>query len=183
MRKQFEILTTLPIALMALAVLAGCGKKEASTSPPSIGLHEAALQGNLEAVRQHIAAGSDLDQRDPVGGGSPLIVAATFGRTDVARALIEAGADVNRTNNEGSTALHTAAFFCRTDIVKVLLKNGADQGVRNSAGATALESVAGPFDEVKGIYDLMTQILGPLGLRLDYEQIRATRPRIAGMLR
>jgi ankyrin repeat protein len=83
----------------------------------------AALQGNIEAIRQHIEAGSDLNDKD-VYGSSPLIIAATFGKTEVARALIEAGADMNITNNDGATALHAAAFLCRTEIVKALLDNG-----------------------------------------------------------
>ena len=65
---------------------------QTAPTPPSVGLHAAAVQGNLEAIRQHIKAGSDLNEKDPSGGASPLITAATFGETEVARALIEAGA-------------------------------------------------------------------------------------------
>jgi hypothetical protein len=63
------------------------------------------------------------------------------------------------------------------------LDRGADKNARNNAGATALESVAGPFDAVKGTYDFLQSVLGPRGLELDYEQIKATRPKIAEMLR
>lgn len=97
--------------------------------------------------------------------------------------MIEAGTDLNCTNNDGATALHTAAFLCRTEIVKLLLDNGADTLARNNVGATALESVAGPFDEAKGIYDFLALALGPSGLKLDYDRIRATRPIIAEILR
>ena len=76
----------------------------------------------------------------------------------MAKALIEAGADVNCQNNEGSTALHTAAFLCRTEIVEALLDNGADKNIRNNYGSTALESVSGPFENVKAIYDSSARI-------------------------
>jgi len=183
MKIPSKTLKTMPIAVLALAILAGCGKQQSQTPPPGVGLHEAVIQGDLEAIRQHIAAGSDLNQKEPLGGASPLIAAAAFGQTAAVRALIEAGADVNTRNNEGSTPLHTAAFLCHTEIVEVLLANGAEKAARNNAGATALESVAGPFDEVKGIYDLLSGVLGPAGLELDYERIKATRPKIAEVLR
>ena len=176
---------TTAMLLVILLTVAGCGKQENSDKekrPPRVSLHVAALQGNLDVIRRHIDAGSDLNKKDAYGS-SPLIVAATFGKTEVARALIDAGADMKITNNEGSTPLHIAAFFCRTEIVKALLDKGADKTLPNKAGRTALESVSSPFDDVKGIYDGLGAALEPLGLKLDYERIKMTRPRIAEMLR
>ena len=187
---------TVAILVVALFTFTNFGNNEKSAivkgqpmvsqtdlSLPNVGLHEAVIQGNLETIRQHINAGSDLDKKEPSGGSSPLITAATFGKTEVALALIEAGADVNFKNNEGSTPLHAAAFFCRTEIVEALLTNGTDKNIKNNAGSTALESVTAPFEAVKGIYDYFGKILGPLGLKLDYKQIKKTRPKIAEMLR
>ncbi len=175
---------TTAMLLVILLAVAGCGKKENSeqeTKPPHTSLHIAALQGNVDAIRQHIDAGSDLNGKDAYGS-NPLIIAATFGQTEAARTLIDAGADTTITNNEGATPLHIAAFLCRTEIVKALLDKGADRHALNNAGSTALKSVAGPFDDVTAIYDSIGKSLKPLGLRLDYERIRRTRPRIAEML-
>lgn len=44
-------------------------------------------------------------------------------------------------------------------------------------------SVSVPFEVVKGVYDYFGTTLSPLGLKLDYEQIKKTRPKIAEMLR
>jgi ankyrin repeat protein len=156
---------------------------ESVVKPPEIDIHTAVLTANQDALKQHIAAGSDLNEKDPFGGSSPLITAAVFGKTAEAQILIEAGADINFQNNDGATALHTSAFFCRPEIVKMLLDKGADKTIKNNFGATAYESVAGPFSEVKNSYDMMGKILGPMGLKLDYAYIQKTRPEIAAMLK
>jgi CubicO group peptidase (beta-lactamase class C family) len=149
---------------------------------PSLSLHTAILQGNIDAVKQHINAGSDLNKKD-AWGSTPLIIATTFGKTEVAMALIENGADMTIGNNEGSTPLHIAALFCRTEIVKALLGKGIDKYIRNNNGSTAFDIVAVPFEVDKELYDKLGAGLKPLGLELDYEQIKMTRPKIAEMLR
>lgn len=156
---------------------------KAEVKPPAIDMHTAVLTGNQEALKQHIAAGSNLNEKDPFGGSSPLISAALFGKTEEAKILIEAGADINFQNNDGSTALHTAAFFCRPEIVRMLLDKGADKTIKNKFGAAAYESVAGPFTDVKNTYDVMGKMLAPMGLKLDYPYIEKTRPEIAAMLK
>jgi hypothetical protein len=158
----------------------------ASSPPPETGsrvsLHEAVVEGNLEAVREHIEDSSDLNVKEPSGGSSPLLSAALFGQTEIARALIDAGADVNQRNNEGSTPLITAAFMCRTEIVEALLAAGADRNLANNGGSTPLDVVTLPFENVQGIYDYLGAVLGPYGLELDYDRIQATRPVIAEIL-
>jgi len=149
----------------------------------SASLHEAAMVGDVQVLRRLIDAGADLNAREAWGGSSPLITAATFGHAEVASELIAAGADLDQQNNDGSTALITAAFFCRTEIVEMLLAAGADESIRGNDGSTALDVVSAPFDVVKGAYDFLSEALGPLGLSLDYERVRATRPKIAEMLR
>ena len=155
---------------------------QTDVKPPSVDIHTATFLGNLDAVRQHISAGSDLNVKDQYGS-SPLIIATTFGKTEVAKTLIEAGANLHIAGNDGSTPLHTAAFFCRTEIVKALLANGADKNLKNNYGSTPLASVSTPFNQVKGIYDQISKDLGPLGFKLDYKHLELTRPIIAEMLK
>ncbi len=172
---------TVTKAILTVTLLAPLPVLAQDAPAPNVSIHLAALQGNTEAVREHIMAGSDLNARDPYGS-TPLVIAATFGKTEVARALIEAGADLDMTSNDGATALHASAFLCHTEIVEALLDAGANNYLRNDFGSTALESVSAPFDSVEGV-DTFAQALGPLGLELDYEYIRATRPVIAQLLR
>lgn len=154
-----------------------------NTEVPSIGLHEAVITGDIDAILQHIKVGSNLNEKESTVGSSPLITASTFGQTEIALALIDGGADVNFINSEGSTPLHAAAFFCQTEIVEALIKNGVDKTIRNNAGSTALDSVIGPFEEVKAIYDYFERTFSPMGMKLDKEEIRMTRPLIAELLK
>ncbi|MEO1618906.1 MAG: ankyrin repeat domain-containing protein, partial [Planctomycetota bacterium] len=75
---------------------------------PTISLWQAAITGNTSAVEQHVAAGTNLDEKEDYGGSTPLILAAIFGQDEVARILIAAGAEFEVRNANGSTALHQA---------------------------------------------------------------------------
>ena len=152
-------------------------------STHTVGIHMAIIQGNMDAVMHHISNGTDIDMREAAGGSSPLILAAIFDRTEIAKKLIKAGADINLQNNDGSSPLHTAAFFCRIELVELLLKEGANKEVKNNSGATPLVSVSVPFENVLGIYNYFTNTLVPLGLSLDYKRIEETRPLIANILK
>jgi|APGre2960657505_1045072.scaffolds.fasta_scaffold16107_3 hypothetical protein len=178
---------TLASSLLLLTLMAGCGKptppSASKSAPPVISIQDAARTGNLEAIQQHIKATSNLNEKAPDSGGSPLHTAAVFGHLEAVQALVQAGADVNARNNDGATPLLVAAFFCRTEIVQHLLAHGADKQAKDKAGKTALDSVSVPFDQVKGLYDFLQAVLAPAGLKLDYEQLKATRPKIANLLR
>ncbi len=185
-------LSTIKIACFAILLLLGaCREKSAAqqsssdskVKAPSIDIHTAVVTGNIEVLKQHVAAGTNINEKDPYGGSSPLISASLFGKTEMAKILIDAGADINVQNNDGSTALHTAAFFCRPEIVTMLLAKKADKTIRNNYKSTAYESVAGPFNEVKSTYEMMEKMLGPMGLKLDFAYVEKTRPVIASMLK
>jgi hypothetical protein len=181
-------------ALLSALLMTACQTKDgvaqtagnAATSAvkaPDIDIHTSVLTENTEALKQHIAAGTNINEKDPFGGSSPLISAALFGKTEQVKILVDAGADINFQNNDGSTALHVASFFGRPEIVKILLDKGADKSIKNKYGATPYDGVAGPFNEVKNTYDIMVTTLGPLGLKLDYAYLEKVRPEIAVLLK
>ncbi len=155
---------------------------QAVVEKPKMDIHTAVMSNDLEVVKKHIEAGTDLNTRDQFSGSTPLNTAAVFGKTQIAKELIDAGADFSIKNNDGSTPLHTAAFFGRIEIVQMLIDAKADKTLRNNFGATPRETVAGSFSEMKPIYEMMQQQLEPLGLQLDMEELKKNRPVIAMML-
>ena len=157
-------------------------KAKAEVDKPKMNIQTAVLSGNLKIVKQHIAAGTDINQIDAMSGSTPLMSAATFNKIEIAKELIIAKADLTLKNNDGGTALHSAAFFCRVEIVQLLIDAKADKTTKNNFGATPRESVMGPFADMKPFYEMIQQQLSPLGLQLDLNEVEKTRPVIAMML-
>ena len=93
------ILTTI-----AAVVLLGCGESQSPEppppKPPDISIHNAAFEGNIEAVKQHLAAGTDVNAKNK-SGTTPLHHAANNGHMEVVELLIAADADMNAKDNYG----------------------------------------------------------------------------------
>lgn len=80
---------------------------------------------------------TDINAQDG-DGSTALYMASSNGYTEVAKALIETGANLDTQTNEGRTALYIASFNGHTEIVKALLEAGADLTIQNNYGRTAL---------------------------------------------
>jgi uncharacterized protein len=110
-------------------------------------LHAGVRQGNLRLLRDLLKANpslanarSEADAR----GTYPLHVAAEFGHTQAAQALLEHGADVSLLDAENdANALCWAAFFGRPEVAKVLLEAGSDVQRPNKHGLTPLDCALG----------------------------------------
>lgn len=195
-QKFISLKTVISISLIVLIFTSACAQSGDNTknksnndsqavsevAKPEMDLQAAVMTGNLEVVNQHIAAGSDINKKDQMSGSTPLITAATFDQKEIAKVLIDAGADLSLKNNDGATPLHVAAFFCRVEIAQLLIDANADKNAKNNFGATPGESVSGPYAEIKPIYEMLQQQLSPIGLQLDLNEIEKTRPVMAMML-
>ena len=185
---KINSIPSLGVLLVCALLFTACAQNkkepvaEAAINAPKMDLQTAVISDNLAVVRQHIEAGTELNQKDAFSSSTPLITAATFGRTEIAKALINAGADLSPKNNDGSTALHAAAFFCRVEVVQLLIDARADKTILNNFGATPAQTVQGPFEDIKPIYEMMQQQLSPMGFQLDIAEVEKTRPVIAMML-
>jgi ankyrin repeat protein len=110
------------ITTIAAVLLVGCGP-----SAPDISIHRAAELGNIEAVKQHIAAGTDVDAKD-YSGRTPLHDAAYGGHREITELLLAKGADVNAKDGIGRTPLDVAIANDRTETANLLRKHGGKTG-------------------------------------------------------
>jgi len=81
----------------------------------------------LEAVRADPARAINFVNNSSNIGWTVLIQAASEGKLDFVRWLIESGAKVNMTMGSGWTALHAASMNGHIEVLKLLIQHGADQ--------------------------------------------------------
>src|SRR3546814_19354622 len=85
---------------------------------------------------------SDLDQGAPIdlvgkrGGRTPIFRAVENRRNAQFDLLVEAGADIRRTDSMGNSLLHVAAQVNDADRILQLLELGADPSATNHRGDT-----------------------------------------------
>jgi RNA polymerase sigma-70 factor (ECF subfamily) len=106
-------------------------------------LHQAAADGNIEAVERLLDEGEEPDMPNKQGA-TPLRVATMRGQAEVAKLLIARGADANARDNEGRSHLHVASHFGHRDVVEALLAAGADAAAEDDDGATPLSLTRSP---------------------------------------
>ncbi|MEM7475733.1 MAG: ankyrin repeat domain-containing protein [Planctomycetota bacterium] len=148
---------------------------------PGTGLTRAIRSGNLRRVKERLDAGARVNGRTGEDGSIPLSTAALHGHVDVAKLLMLRGARVNHTNRDGNTPVLLAAFMCHEEMVKFLLEKGADPAKENQRGESAADAVSGDWSE--SLANFYRGIGAATGVEIDLEHVRATRPKLAEMLR
>jgi ankyrin repeat protein len=152
----------LQITTIAAVLLVGCGEAQQSAPAPEAKpvepvaeaakpeptgvkapdslIRKAVRDGNIEAVKQYLDTGTDVNAKEK-DGWTPLHFAAEGGHKEVAELLIAAGADVNARDNWGRTPLHEAAYHSNKEIVGLLIAKGADVNAKDDDGTTPLDMV------------------------------------------
>ena len=146
---------------IAALVLVGCSKPP----PPDIPIYNAAGAGNIEAIKQHLAAGTDLNAKDVVAGWTPLNYAVMSGEKEAVEVLIDNGADVNVKDKYGSTPLHDASLGKHNEVVELLISKGADVNAKRGDGDTPLDK-ATMLDITNETADLLRKHGGKTGEEL-----------------
>jgi ankyrin repeat protein len=174
------------LTTIAALLLVGCGESQQSTAlteskpaepvaeasqpepttakAPDISIHEAAALGDIEAVKQFLDSGTDVNAKDKTGG-TPLDEASGWGRKDIVELLIAKGADVNaKFEDDGSTPLHLAAWKGHFETAELLIAADAYLNAKMEDGDTPLD-------------------LAERESRRDSSQVKAAKKEIADLLR
>lgn len=116
---------------------------------PVLDVFEAAATG------QPLPEGADVNSPN-ADGFTPLHLAAMFGRTETARALLDSGADLHALsrNPQAATPLHSALGGRQWDTARLLLERGADVNAAQPGGWSPLLLAAR-----EGQADLVAELL------------------------
>ncbi len=153
-------------------------------------LQEAVVKGDAKAVHAQLALGTNPSLTPPTHPGTRapavIITAATTGRVDIARMLLDAGADVNSRDDLGDTPLSAAAGEGHIDMMRLLLHRGAK--VADAGGHSEALCEAATSDKREAVAFLLAHgakpnqtVVGGGSLLLELE--RDGRHEVAEMLR
>ncbi|HYG11937.1 MAG TPA: ankyrin repeat domain-containing protein [Pyrinomonadaceae bacterium] len=165
--KRRILIITMSLSACLLLTLAACQKHQ-----PSTALTVAAERGDVAQVKQLIAAGADVNEKDK-WGHTALMWAARKGHAEIARALVEARADMNVRDcaSAGWTPLMHAIHKNQNDLARLLIERGADVHVaagdcrerKNEGGKTAL-AYAAANDNAEIVKALLARGANPYGM-------------------
>ena len=113
------------ITTIAAVVLVGCVSRMQS---PVESIHKAAEIGNIRAVKQHLAAGVDVNDID-ANKMTALHWAAMKGQKKAVALLIVEGANLNAKTSKNLTPLNLADNNFENEIAELLIANGASEFV------------------------------------------------------
>ncbi len=162
--RRFRSVLSFGFAVLCAAVCA------AGADDPGEALREAARAGDLARVDKLLAAGAPVDAPARYGQ-TPLWFAAEKGQLEVARRLVERGANVNVQDRFfGSSVLQMALGGGNLELARYLLAHGAEDAA--SALGTAIER-----DDLElARAALATGLLEPLDLAAARRQVEAAGP-------
>lgn len=125
-------------------------------------LWDAAAEGRVELIVEHIAGGADLDRTD-ARGRTPITLAAAGRHYDVVALLIQHGADIDK---QDETCLNPFLIGCTTGdltLVRMLLDAGADLSRLTRFGGNGLT----PSSE-KGYLEIVEELLERTAINVNH---------------
>ena len=147
-------------------------------------IFDACRKGDLELVRKIYELHPDSIHAEDIKGFTPLILAVYNDNAPVVEFLLAKGAQVDRPDLSGNSALMGVCFKGYKNIAAMLIDAGVDVNQRNSNGATAL-TFAATFGHLD-IAEMLLKKGADIELRdqrgkspLDHARLQENEPMIA----
>ena len=144
------------LTTIAAVLVVGCGESQQSALPPEakpvepvveaakpepppakvpVSLIIGIAEGNIKAVKQHLAAGTDVNAKDKDDkyGTTLLHRAAGGGQTEIVELLIAKGADVNAKSGFGTPLDMAERIETKPELADLLRKHGGKTGAELKA--------------------------------------------------
>lgn len=121
-------------------------------------VHEAIYHDDAEELRRLVDGDPGLIEAS-FNGRSPLMYACEAGSEDMARVLVDRGADVNRKDEFGRPPLLMACELGRSELVQLLLDRGADPSVTDETGRTPLMGAMRRYDHSRSDFMAIIRLL------------------------
>lgn len=109
----------------------------------------------LSFIEQLLQKGADVKYRNVHDGLTGLHYAISCGSADVAKLLINKGAEINTADKKGTTPLILAVQKNSLPVAKLLLEKGADVHLRDKSKKTAMSYTKGFFTTKKDMIQLL----------------------------
>ncbi|KNB16400.1 hypothetical protein FOXG_14775 [Fusarium oxysporum f. sp. lycopersici 4287] len=109
--------------------------------PRASGLYYACLSGLVEAARNLIAEGAEINAQ---GGqyGNALQAASYEGHQEVVQLLLDKGAEINAQGGEYGNALQASSFRGKREVMQLLLDKGAEVNAQGGRYGNALQAAS-----------------------------------------
>jgi ankyrin repeat protein len=115
-----------------VAAVGSCTRTKDSHKALKRSIHIAAGAGDIKTVKQHLAAGTDVNAKDD-DDETPLHGAALSDHKEIVELLIANDADVNANDEDGETPLDWAILLEHTETADLLRKHGGKTGAELKA--------------------------------------------------
>lgn len=132
--------STILVLSVLIAATGGLKALGGNQSGPTKSLQQAAIDGDVEQIKLHIAKGGNFNAADSYGY-TPLKRAIEGHHAEAAKVIIDSGkADLNAKDPEGKTPLIVALNNGEREIAEALIAKGADVKAKDKNDVTALHS-------------------------------------------
>lgn len=145
-------------ALFAVVAISFSLNSFALTDDEYMEFTEALASGNTKVVKKYVEADPKLIN-EKFFAWEPLQMAATKGKFDTVKYLVEKGADLNYAHPASKmTAFHLAAFDGYEDIVKYLAAKGADVNIKMKGDVSLIRVMKDEGPRAENMVKLLTSL-------------------------